>query len=222
MTVLSADFDTLSTSEKGEVREKTGVTVTVRIIPSQAIDEVKRRIEAQRHGGATVIESMAVPAFYAPLSLHLDPHVDGRVVTVKLARCEVDHESFLASQRPALKPLESATTAAMKKRVAEEHRRWEARRKELLAWLDRARSWQHFVDFWAVDWRYGERSGADGKPIFETAWQSFRTRDGKGEAGGLVFEAKLQYERAGTYRVAARVTDVFGNDGIATAQVTVK
>lgn len=58
--------------------------------------------------------------------------------------------------------------------------------------------------------------------MFETAWQSFRTRDGKGEAGGLTFEAKYQYDRPGTYRVAARVTDVFGNDGIATVQVVVK
>ena len=221
VSVLCAEYDAIS-SQKPQVKADTGVTIDVRTIPQQAIDEVRRRIEAQRNGGATVIESMAVPVFYAPLSIYLSARAEGRMVTVKLERCEVDHESFLASQRPALKPVERATTPAQKKRVQAEHTKWESRRQELIDWLDKAKSWQHFVDFWAVDWQYGERPGVDGKPVFETAWQSFRTRDGKGEAGGLTFEAKFQYDRPGTYRVAARVTDVFGNDGIATVQVVVK
>lgn len=221
VSVLCAEYDAIS-SQKTQVKADTGVTIDVRTIPKQAIDEVKRRIEAQRNGGATIIESMAVPVFYAPLSIYLSARSDGRMVTVKLERCEVDHESFLASQRPALKPIDRATTPAQKKRAQAEHAKWEDRRKALIAWLDKAQSWQHFVDFWAVDWQYGERPGVDGKPVFETAWQSFRTRDGKGEAGGLTFEAKYQYDRPGTYRVAARVTDVFGNDGIATVQVVVK
>lgn len=221
VSVLCAEYDAIS-SQKTQVKADTGVTIDVRTIPKQAIDEVKRRIEAQRNGGATIIESMAVPVFYAPLSIYLSARSDGRMVTVKLERCEVDHESFLASQRPVLKPIDRATTPAQKKRAQAEHAKWEDRRKALIAWLDKAQSWQHFVDFWAVDWQYGERPGVDGKPVFETAWQSFRTRDGKGEAGGLTFEAKYQYDRPGTYRVAARVTDVFGNDGIATVQVVVK
>lgn len=221
VTVLCADYDAIS-SEKDKIKRDTGVTVDIRTIPQNAIDEVKRRIESQRNGGTSLIESMAVPIFYAPLSIYLTHKTDGRMVTVKLKRCEVDHESFLASQRPTLKPIENATTPAQKKRAQDEAKRWALRRKELKAWLDKATSWQHFVDFWAVDWRYGERTGNDGRPVFETAWQSFRTRDGKGDSGGLTFSAQFEYDKWATYRIAARVTDVFGNDGIATVQVVVK
>ena len=64
----------------------------------------------------------------------------------------------------------------------------------------------------------GHRVGDDGKPVFESDWQSFRSRDGQ----GLKFTAELSYDQPGHYRIAARVTDVFGNDGIATAMVEVK
>jgi hypothetical protein len=32
----------------------------------------------------------------------------------------------------------------------------------------------------------------------------------------LTFAAEFRYAEAGQYRIAARVTDVFGNDGLAT------
>ena len=57
---------------------------------------------------------------------------------------------------------------------------------------------------------------ADDRPIFETDWQSFRVRKGKGDVEPLVLTAEYKYEQPGHYQVAARVTDVFGNDGIAT------
>src|SRR5207244_3197624 len=48
VTVLSADFDTLSSSEKDDVKQKTGVAVIIRVIPASAIDEVKRRLDLVR------------------------------------------------------------------------------------------------------------------------------------------------------------------------------
>jgi adenine-specific DNA-methyltransferase len=39
VTVLSADFDTLSGSEKEDIKKKTGVAITIRVIPASAIDE---------------------------------------------------------------------------------------------------------------------------------------------------------------------------------------
>lgn len=69
---------------------------------------------------------------------------------------------------------------------------------------------------------YGKKVGPDGKPIFVADWQSFRVRRGKGESDPLVFVAEGTYTEGGVYRVGARVTDVFGNDGIATATVEVK
>lgn len=222
VTVLSADFDTLAgTTVREEIRAQLGVSVEVKVIPANAIDEVRRRIEARAKGGETLIESMAIPAFYSPLSIRLDARVEGRAVRLTLLRCEVDIESFMASQRPLLAEPLNAKTAAAKKRAVEEQKKWAAREAFLSKWLDKATSWQHFVDFWSVDSHYGSRVGEDGKPIFQTDWQSFRERGAK-KGTALTFTAELRYEKPGTYRLAARVTDVFGNDGIATVDVAVK
>jgi len=222
VTILSADFDTLSGSEKENVFDKTNVQITVRVIPSQAIDEVRRRMELLNRPPDAPVESMAIPAFYAPLSIVLSPKTSGRTVSLKLERCEVDIESFLASQRPVLKPITDTMTGAARKKAEAERAKWEEREKALKKWLGKATSWQSFVDFWAVDWDYYSRTSPDGKPIFETDWQSFRVRKGKGESDPLVFTAEFKYSQAGKYWIAARVTDVFGNDGIATVQVEVR
>jgi DNA modification methylase len=221
VTVLSADFDTLSGSEKDEIRKKTGVTITIRVIPASAIDEVKRRLDLLRSNPDLAVESTAIPAFYAPLSIVLEEHVAGRNVELKLKRCEVDIESFIASQRPLLKAATDKMTDKARRKAQDEIKRWEKREKELKAWLDKAKSWQAFVDFWAVDWDYGRHLGEDEKPIFIAEWQSFRSRGANGN-GELTFSAKLSYPEPGRYRIAARVTDVFGNDGIATVEVEVK
>lgn len=220
--ILSADFDTLSGSEKDAIQAATRVTVSIRVIPASAIDEVKRRIDARRSATNAPLESMAIPAFYAPLSIVIRPVVDGRHVTLHLERCEVDAESFLASQRPALAPLTDKTSAAKRKKIEDERAKWAAREAVLREWLAAARTWEKFVDFWAVDWDYGRRVGEDTRPIFETAWQSFRTRRSKKDVDPLVLTAELRYEQPGTYRIAARVTDVFGNDGIATTLISLK
>jgi hypothetical protein len=223
VTVLSADFDTLSASDKDEIKAATGVSVTIRIIPASAIDEVRRRVEMLRKNPDVPVESMAIPAFYSPLSIMLaPPQITGRSVRFTLDRCEIDIESFVASQRPILKSVTAGMSAAALKKAKAEQDKWSAREKELDKWLAKATTWQKFVDFWAVDWDYGGRVGADGKPIFETDWQSFRLRKAKGEVEPLVFTAEFKYAEPGRYRVAARVTDVFGNDGIAAVEVEVK
>lgn len=220
VTVLSADFDTLSGSEKTNIQEKTGVSITIRVIPASAIDEVKRRLDLLRANPDLAVESTTIPAFYAPLSIILEEHISGRNVELRLRRCEVDIESFIASQRPMLKPITDKMTEKAKKKALDEIKRWEKREKELKEWLDKAKSWQAFVDFWAVDWDYGRHLGEDEKPIFLTEWQSFRSRGENGN-GELTFAAKFSYPEAGIYRIAARVTDVFGNDGIATVEVEI-
>jgi len=220
VTILSADFDTLSFSDKDEIRRRTGVTIMIRVIPASAIDEVKRRLDLLRANPDVPVESMAIPAFYAPLSIVLGAEVDGRNAHVKLQKCEVDIDSFIASQKPLLKPITEGMSETARKKAKAELEKWQKREKELLDWLKKAKSWQAFIDFWAIDWNYGRVVGEDGKPIFVTEWQSFRTRGD--EEQQLLFGAKFSYPAPGKYRIAARVTDVFGNDGIATAEVEVK
>ena len=182
---------------------------------------ILRRLDLRRANPDLAVESTAIPAFYAPLSIVLEEHVSGRSVELKLKRCEVDIESFITSQRPLLKIISDKMTDKAKKKALDEIKRWEKRERELKEWLDKARSWQAFVDFWAVDWDYGRHLGEDEKPIFITEWQSFRSRAADGNSE-LTFSAKFSYSEAGVYRIAARVTDVFGNDGIATVEVDVR
>jgi len=218
VTVLSADFDTLSASEKDQIKQSTGVDVTIRVIPASAIDEVRRRLEIARAGDA-VVESMAVPAFYAPLSIVLGARTSGRNVSLRLERCDIDIDSFITSQRPVLKAVTEGMSESARKKAEAAQEKWADRRAELEEWLAKAKTWEKVGDFWAVDWDYGRRVGPDDKPVFETDWQSFRTRS---DDRPLVFAAEFRYEQPGAYRVAARVTDVFGNDGIATVNVEVK
>ena len=220
VTVLSADFDTLSAGDKDAVKQKTGVQVTIRVIPISAIDEVRRRIEMMRVGGERAVESMAIPAFYSPLSIVLAVETTGRVARVTLDRCEIDIQSFIQSQRPVLKPVTDGMSATARKKAAAERDKWAAREKELNAWLRKADTWQKFIDFWAVDWDYGHRAGSDERPIFESEWQSFRLRKSN-DVEPLTFMAEFKYAESGQYRIAARVTDVFGNDGIATVSCEV-
>lgn len=221
VTILSADFDTLSASEKEDVKKKTGVAITIRVIPASAIDDVKRRLDLLHANPDLAVESTTIPAFYAPLSIVLEEHLAGRNVELLLKRCDVDIESFIASQRPMLKPIIEKMTDKAKKKALDEVKRWEKREKDLKDWLDKAKSWQSFVDFWSIDWNYGRQVGEDSKPIFVAEWQSFRGQSAEGKSE-ITFAAKFSYPDPGAYRIAARVTDVFGNDGIATVEVQVK
>jgi len=128
---------------------------------------------------------------------------------VSPARREVDIESFIASQRPVQRPISDSMTPAARKKGQAVLDKWAARENELQKWLAKATSWQCFIDY-------------EGKPIFETDWQSFRVRRSQSDVDPLLFTADFKYAQPGHYRVAARVTDVFGNDGIATVNVEVR
>lgn len=83
-----------------------------------------------------------------------------------------------------------------------------ARRAEIRA---RIKSWETLIDYWAIDWDWQE-----GGP-FQNDWQSFRTRKQR----ELVTEARHEYGTTrGEVRVAVKVTDVFGNDGLRVVRVS--
>lgn len=73
------------------------------------------------------------------------------------------------------------------------------------------KDWTALVDYWAVDWDWH-----DGKP-FENQWQFFRSRKQK----DFINLAAHTYAERGEKRVAVKVTDIFGNDGLKVVRVTV-
>lgn len=197
--VLSADFTAYLNKAVEEAKEKYGVQITTRIIPASAIEEVKKRLELMKQGVKNLEKISEMPnlAFFAPLTVKINKVVDGKETMIELAGVEVDIESFLESQKPD-------------------------RREELKKWLEQEKSWQSFVDFWAIDWDYDDLKDDLKEPVFENEWQSFRKRKGKKVVEDLVFKAFHKYEKPGEYIIAIKVTDVFGNDGIKSFKVVIK
>ncbi len=63
--------------------------------------------------------------------------------------------------------------------------------------------WRALVDLWAVDWNYNGE-------WFANDWQSFRTRKSR----EINTQAVNTYLEGGEKRIAVKVTDIFGNDGL--------
>ena len=157
------------------------------------------------------VEAMTATPYRAALPVALDAEVNGRVVRLHLRRCDVDVESLLASQLASQSPPGGTTGKA-----------WAARRDRLARWLARPDSWRKLVDSWAVDWDHGRRRDpGSGEPVFDAGWQCFRSRKRRGPGGDPIpFVVEVEYAGTGRHRIAARVTDVLGNDGIAIVNVT--
>jgi hypothetical protein len=72
--------------------------------------------------------------------------------------------------------------------------------------------WRALIDYWAVDWDYNG-------DYFRNDWQAFRTRKNK----DIATQAAHTYPDKGANpdrRVAVKVTDIFGNDGLKVVQMT--
>jgi len=75
---------------------------------------------------------------------------------------------------------------------------------------EKVKRWDHWIDYWAVDWDYQGDS-------FHNQWQSYRTRQRR----ELQLQASHEYERPGRYRVMVKVVDILGNDTTRTFDVEV-
>jgi len=222
VTILSTGLGGLAGEDAAAILAELGVRVRVRSIPVSALDEVERRIRARRAGEDLPHTSTAIHAFYSPLAIRLHGEVSGRTVKLTLVGCEVDAESFIESQRPARARLTDEPGEAAGAQIRAELRRWNDRRAELERWLTAADSWQRFIDSWAVDWEHGRRVGLDGEPIFEPGWHGFRARGSRQADVGLSLTAEHEYERSGHYRVTARVSDVFENEGVGIVELDIE
>jgi adenine-specific DNA-methyltransferase len=83
-------------------------------------------------------------------------------------------------------------------------------------------SWTDWIDYWSIDFQFEDHpelrmslsdSGevvqeSTGRFIFDNQWQSFRSKNSKLE----LKSSKYEYPNDGTYKVAIKVIDVFGND----------
>lgn len=94
-----------------------------------------------------------------------------------------------------------------------------------------ATNWMDWIDYWSIDFNYEDRpeliitEDEDGKLqqvetgrfVFDNNWQSFKTRESELE----LTSATYQYPNSGTYKIAVKVIDVFGNDTTRVFEATV-
>ena len=94
-----------------------------------------------------------------------------------------------------------------------------------------ATNWTDWIDYWSIDFNYEDRpeliitEGDDGKLqqvetgrfVFDNNWQSFKTKDSELE----LTSATYKYPNSGTYKIAVKVIDVFGNDTTRVFEATV-
>ena len=83
------------------------------------------------------------------------------------------------------------------------------------------KKWSDWIDYWAVDFNFASRkeiikvieNGEEkevwtGDYIFDNEWQSFRTKKNR----NLELTSVAKEVSKGTYKVAVKVVDIFGND----------
>jgi hypothetical protein len=80
---------------------------------------------------------------------------------------------------------------------------------------DKITGWADYVDYWAVDFTFGDDGDID---TFHNQWQSFRTRADR----NLELTAQHDYDGSGPHTVLVKVVDIFGNDTTTAVPVTVK
>lgn len=76
----------------------------------------------------------------------------------------------------------------------------------------KVKKWSDYIDYWAVDWDFQNDT-------FMQGWVNYRTRKDRSLA---LISDQHTYEKAGSYRVLAKVVDIFGNDTTQAFDVNVK
>ena len=101
---------------------------------------------------------------------------------------------------------------------------------ELISTEILTKKWSDWIDYWAVDFNFASRkeiikvieNGEEkevwtGDYIFDNEWQSFRTKKNR----NLELTSVAKEVSKGTYRVAVKVVDIFGNDTTKVIEVDV-
>ena len=192
------------------------VTLGLRVIPKDVFD--RRAVEA----GQVVFHGLG------SMLAKLDLSGGKNTVKVKLEGFEVFHgseslEAAIGRKKPGKASL---TLAEGHIWLAGVDKKGKQTRKQL------THDWHDWIDYWAVDFEYGKTefvqvAREDGtysehwrpEPVFFNQWQAYRTR--KERSLELVSSAHV-YPDAGSYQIAVKVLDVFGNDTTKVIPVEVK
>lgn len=216
--VLGFEFEMGLAPQAQDDAKAKGVTLNLKFIPKDVFD--KRAVEKGQ------------VKFYDVAYVEIKPHVKALKVSVELTDFGVFYQQDAADEIAAeLKPGGSRVTveAGQVVKVAKDKRGIVTRDRLTKKWTD-------WIDYWAVDFDYesrpefvrlfepsqkdpaGYKETLTGSFIFENEWQSFRTRKDR------TLELKSverEYPAKGTYKIAVKVIDIFGNDTTKVVEVKV-
>lgn len=185
-----------------------GIDIAFKVIPREVFD--KKAVEKGQ------------VKFYDVAFIEAEPVIKGNANNKELSIALTDFSVFYNQDdsgevEEALRPggvkiiVENGQVVKMSKDKATE-----LIEKEILT-----KKWSDWIDYWAVDFDFSSRKeivkvmegGKEnevwtGDYIFDNEWQSFRTKKNR----NLELTSAPKVVRKGTYKVAVKVVDIFGND----------
>lgn len=213
--VLGFEFEMGLTPAIKDEAKQVGVELALKYIPNDVFD--KRAI------------AKGDVRFYDVAYVEAKPNVDGLSASIELIDFGVFYRQqdldqvvgSLKRKNQSKVIIDKGQIVKITKTGADTHRR------EVLT-----ENWSDWIDYWAVDFDFesqkelitvtdddGDRTVWTGRYVFENEWQSYRTR--KDRKLDLTSGAHA-YEKAGKYRVAVKVIDIFGIDTTRLVNVEVK
>jgi DNA modification methylase len=185
-----------------------GVDVAFRVIPREVFD--KKAVEKGQ------------VKFYDVAFIEVNPIIKGRIDNKELSIELTDFSVFYNQDDPgeiteALRP--GGTKVVVKNgqvvKISKD------RESEIVSEEILTKKWSDWIDYWAVDFDFASRkeivkvidSGEEkevwtGDYIFDNEWQAFRTKQNR----NLELTSVAKLVTSGSYKIAVKVVDIFGND----------
>ncbi len=214
--ILAFEFEMgLSPAAQDDAKNK-GVDVALKYIPREVFD--KRAIEKDQ------------VVFHDVSFIEVKPHIKGKTLSIELTDFSVFYsqntiDNISAELKPGGTKVEVVNGQIWK---ISKDKDTDIIEKEQLT-----KHWTDWIDYWSVDFDYENRKEMvrikkedsddyeeqwTGDFIFENEWQSFRTKKGRKLELKSVFK---EYMAKGSYKVAVKVIDIFGNDTTKVIEVNI-
>jgi len=193
--------------------KESGLTLTLRYIPNEIFD-------------ARAVASSSV-SFFEVGYVEIEPQVNGLEARVTLLDFGVFYRQEDADVVERTLKLGATKIIVDKGQVLKikKAKSGEIERENVTS------NWQDWIDYWSIDFNFESRpeivrvieqelefEKTTGRFIFENDWQSFRTSKNRNLELNSVWH---QYPKKGSYKIAVKVIDIFGNDTTKVIQVKV-
>jgi DNA modification methylase len=195
-----------------------GIDIAFRIIPREVFD--KKAVEKGQ------------VKFYDVAYIDVKPIIKGRGSSKELSVELIDFSVFY--NQDANEEVSEALRPGGTKVVVENGQVIKIskdKKTELISREVLTKKWSDWIDYWAVDFNFADRKEIiteidktgniierwTGDYIFDNEWQSFRTKKNR----NLELVSAPKEVTKGTYKVAVKVVDIFGNDTTKVIEINV-